>query len=165
MKPEYASVDEMKSWADRVMMSRAPDYTIGELSNPYMRRWWLVPRNAGPNVYLHEILRDDDDRAGHDHPWDNTTLIIDGEYEEVRYRPSQPWVEFDRVTRRPGDTVFRRATDTHRLIVPQGGRVISLFTTGPKVRDWGFWCPGGRWVPWQKFTAGEHGELVGRGCE
>jgi hypothetical protein len=46
---------------------RDPDFIIG--NPPYMLRWWLLPRNPTFNVYYHRILRDDDDRALHDHPW------------------------------------------------------------------------------------------------
>lgn len=160
----YANLDEMQAWAAGVM-ARAPDFIIGEAANPYLRRWWVIPRNEGCNVYLHEILRSDDDRAGHDHPWPNTSYIIDGGYTEITYYQQQPWAEAYRLERVAGDCVTRLATDTHRLIVPDGGRCVSLFMTGPKVRDWGFWCPNGeRFVPWQVFTGGENGELVGRGC-
>src|SRR3546814_8204117 len=42
---------------------RKPDITIGGEDNPYLRRWYIIPRNRWFNVYLHEFLRDDDDRA------------------------------------------------------------------------------------------------------
>jgi hypothetical protein len=49
------------------------------------------------------------------------------------------------------------------LEILPGERAVSLFMTGPKVREWGFACPKG-WVHWRDFTGGENGELVGRGC-
>lgn len=159
-----ASIDDMCVWAKGIM-ERTPDFVIGEAANPYLRRWWLIPRNPLCNIYLHEILRSDDDRAGHDHPWSNTSVLLEGEYEEVTYYRNEPWSEAYRFKRRAGDVVSREATDTHRLIVPDGGRAVSLFMTGPKVREWGFWCPEGpRFVHWEAFTGGTHGELVGRGC-
>lgn len=164
MNVAYASLGDMAVWAASVM-ERAPDFVIGEESNPYLRRWWVIPRNEGCNVYLHEILRSDDDRAGHDHPWPNTSHIIEGGYTEVTYYSNEPWTEAYRYERKAGDTVSREATDTHRLILPDGGRCVSLFMTGPKLREWGFWCPNPpRFVPWRDFTAGENGETVGRGC-
>ncbi|ARR55361.1 hypothetical protein HY78_18900 [Rhizorhabdus wittichii DC-6] len=164
MKIDYASIEEMQVWA-RARMQRAPDFVIGDPDNPYLRRWWIVPRSLGCNVYLHEILRSDEDRAGHDHPWANTSYLIEGGYEEVIYHAERPWEEERRVQRTAGDITSRWPHDTHRLIVPEGGRAISLFMTGPKLKEWGFWCAGGKgWVHWQDFTAGEHGEIVGRGC-
>jgi len=161
----YADLDQMREWAAGVMI-RAPDYVIGPAENPYLRRWWIIPRNVGCNVYLHEILRSDDDRAGHDHPWHNTSYLIDGSYDEVTYYSQTPWQQAYRFTRNAGESIVRNPQDTHRLIVPEGGRAVSLFVTGPKVRNWGFWCENGeRWVRWEDFTGGENGELVGRGCE
>lgn len=161
----YASLAEMQSWSRDKMTCEHPDFIIGDRDNPYLRRWWIIPRNNFQNHYLHEILRSDDDRAGHDHPWPNTSFVIEGGYFEVLYDPERPWIEIGRRWRGAGSVASRKATDTHRLIVPEGGRAVTLFMTGQKERDWGFWCPEGRWIPWREFTAGEHGELVGRGCD
>lgn len=63
---EYTNIEDMQAWA-RARMQRLPDFVIGDdPDRPYLRRWWIVPRNEYCNVYLHEILRSDDDRAGHD---------------------------------------------------------------------------------------------------
>src|SRR5690606_19189993 len=73
--------------------------------------------------------------------------------------------------RSAGDVVCRRARAAHRveLISAMDGSgsapVITLFITGPRLREWGFWCPGGRWVHWRDFTApGRSGE-IGPGCD
>ena len=150
----YASLLDMMGWA-RAAMARKPDFVIGEPVAPYLRRWWIIPRNEQMNVYLHEILRDDDDRALHDHPWANTSYVIEGRYREIT--PEGTFI------REPGDVVMRQATDMHRLELIDGEPAVSLFMTGPKVREWGFACPKG-WVHWRYFTGGANGELVGRGC-
>ncbi|QPI73901.1 hypothetical protein [Sphingobium sp. Cam5-1] len=150
----YASLGDMQSWAFATM-KRQPDFVIGDPLNPYLRRWWILPRNEQQNVYLHCILRDDDDRALHDHPWASTSYLLLGSYREVTPEGS--------ITRHPGDVVTREATALHRLELIEGKPCISLFFTGPKVREWGFACPQG-WVNWRDFTGGENGELVGRGC-
>lgn len=153
MAVEYASIGDMAAWARGKMQTRVPDFVIGEPA--YLRRWWIVPRNEQQNVYLHEILRDDDDRALHDHPWENTSYLLIGSYREIT--PAGTFV------RTAGDVVHRPATAQHRLELIDGKPCVSLFFTGPKVREWGFHCPKG-WVHWQEFTAGPNGELVGRGC-
>ena len=152
---EYASIDDLAAWADEIMR-RPPDFVIGEPERPYMRRWVVVPRNPFSNLYLHEILRSDDDRALHDHPWPSRSLLIRGGYWEhtlfgVFWRP-------------PGWTGERTAETPHRLEIPDGERAVSLFFTGAKEREWGFLCPQG-WRHWQDFTGGAYGETVGRGCE
>lgn len=149
----YADVDELAQWAKRLMDSRDPDFIIGD---NYLRRWWVVPRNHFQNVYLHEINISDDARALHDHPWDNISFILDGIYTEVTAEG-----EF---IRRAGDVVSRKATDAHRLVVEEGARVISLFLTGPIIRQWGFHCPQG-WRPWQDFVeVTANSSVIGRGC-
>ena len=150
-----ADLAQMQDWARAVMAQRPPDFVIGEPARPYLRRWFVVPRNALQNVYLHEILRSDDDRALHDHPWDSRSWVLDGGY--LEHTPTGAhW-------RAPGWTGTRLATDAHRLEIPDDRPAVSLFFTGPRVRDWGFHCPNG-WRHWQEFTGGEHGELVGKGC-
>lgn len=153
---EYASLEDMKRWADWYMMHHRPDKYIGGQDNPYLIRWHVVPRNDRANVYLHHMLRSDDDRALHDHPWDNRSLLIDGSYIEVTPTAS--------VRRQAGDIIERKATDAHRLVLIDDKPVISLFMTGPITREWGFHCPQG-WRHWRDFTSGPLGETVGRGCD
>lgn len=92
---------------------RSPDFLIGGSEKPYLRRWFLIPRNRFCNIYLHNIRRSDDDRALHDHPWINLSILLRGCYIEVTPRGDK--------LRWAGDIVFR----------------------GPRVRAWGFHCPQG----------------------
>ena len=147
----YASLEDMQAWALGIMQ-RAPDFVIGD---DYLRRWWVIPRNEGCNVYLHEIRKSDDDRALHDHPWENTSYLLIGGY--IEHTPE------GRFIRSAGDIVQRPANALHRLEVVPGTSCISLFITGPKVRDWGFACPQG-WVPWHEFTDPTDSSKIGRGC-
>lgn len=164
----------MKRWAERQMARRAPDFVIGGADNAYLRRWWVIPRNRWFNVYLHEILRSDDDRALHDHPWINLSILIDGGYFEHTIAAGGI---HRRVWRGAGAWKFRWPSAAHRLElagdddrawVPDHDepekRAVSLFITGPNVRSWGFHCPEAGWVHWRDFTAGDNGEIVGRGC-
>ena len=52
----------------------------------YMERWWIVKAVANKSrmaVRLHHILRSDRDRAMHDHPWENASLVLRGGYWEA----------------------------------------------------------------------------------
>ena len=147
-----ADLPEMQEWARALMASRPADFVIG---NDYLRRWWVIPRNPWCNVYLHDIRKSDDDRAFHDHPWTNWSFLIEGGYIE-----HTPMGSFER---KAGDFVMRGANQFHRLEVPEGGSAISLFITGPKVREWGFACPQG-WVHWKDFTDENDSSQTGRGC-
>lgn len=143
-----------------------PHFVIGSPADPYMLRWYVVPRNPFLNVYLHKFLRSDDDRAKHDHPWWFVSLLISGGYIEH--------LERDGVTqtiyRGSPSIAFRRATDRHIVELYEdfdGEGPFPCWTiviTGPRIREWGFWCPNG-FVPWQEFVDGrDHGQ-VGKGCE
>jgi len=133
---------------------RAPDFVIGPPGDPYLRRWWVIPRNRWFNIYLHNILRNDDDRALHDHPWINVSIVLTGVLREVLPTGARILQRFA--------VVGRRATAAHRLEVLHGP-VWTLFITGPVIREWYFHCPQGL-VHWRKFTkAGAPGE-TGAGC-
>ena len=59
------------------MQARTPDFIIGDKEDPYLARWHLIPRNPVFNLYAHRFLRSDDDRALHDHPWLNASVLLD----------------------------------------------------------------------------------------
>lgn len=147
----YSTLADMQIWAAGIM-SRAPDFIIGD---SYLLRWFVIPRNSFSNVYLHEIRQSDDDRAMHDHPWDNRSIVLDGEY--IEHTPDG---SFRRVA---GDVIDRPATALHRLEILDGRPVKTMFITGPKIREWGFACPKG-WVHWEDFCLPGDSSKVGAGC-
>ena len=127
---------------------RAPDEIIAPDGEPYIYRWHIIPRRmVGGNVYLHHQVRDDPERPLHDHPWDNQSVILAGGYEETFQLDAPKGVIQKRVVR-AGDTIQRKAGEAHRLrLLPGVPCSISLFSTGPVLREWGFWTEGG-WVPY-----------------
>ncbi len=70
--------------------TRPPDFVVqapnGEV---YLNRWHLIPKNRWFNIYLHHFLRSDDDRALHDHPWWNASILLTGEYTEITPGPDE----------------------------------------------------------------------------
>ncbi len=82
----------------------------------YMLRWWLIKRNAFFNIYLHNILRSDDDTALHDHPWWNFSIVLEGGYFEhtIAEGGIHNWRWFG-----PGQMQFRwHGAGAHRLQLP-----------------------------------------------
>lgn len=132
-----------------------PNLQIGGADNPYLNRWYLIRRNNFFNIYLHQFIRNDDDRAEHDHPWWSLSWMMRGVLWEQRDGEFRPIAE--------GELIFRRAASKHRLEVVMPYETWTLFITGPKLREWGFHCPNG-WVHWLDFTGGARGETIGRGC-
>jgi hypothetical protein len=147
-----------------VVEVRKPDFVIARKGSelPYMIRWFLVPRNKWFNVYLHHVLRDDDDVL-HDHPFASVSLCLHNKLGEVYHCRGK---DVER-TVTVGDVVLRRAVHTHRLHLIDGP-AWTIFITGPRVREWGFWCsknsPAGGWRHYQEYvSARDHGK-VGAGC-
>ena len=141
-----------------------------EHGSTYMERFWLIPYNRlGIAARVHHILRSDEDRHMHDHPWWSVSVILRGGYwEETPHPAGMYWdVHCDGFNQKrwrgPGSIVFRRATDWHRLELPASGPAWlsqsdvtmpprscwTLFITGPKRKDgdpahscWGFLVDG-----------------------
>lgn len=144
---------------------REPDVRIGG-DEDYMRRWFVIPRNPWFNIYYHHILKSDEDRALHDHPWlFNISVLLCGSYIEVTQSADE---QSGHLARRhsEGTVLFRVGGAAHRLVLPLGVTCRTLFITGPRVREWGFHCPQG-WKHWKDFTSyridGRSGR-VGPGC-
>lgn len=150
---DYPSLLE---WARR-WLARRPHQIIGGEDDPYLLRWYVIPRNPVLNVYVHKFLRSDDDRALHDHPWWFVSLMLKGGYTEVTESARTPrsgiiggrFLGWDR------QIAFRSATFRHRVElwpIPQDDRPLlarrvrrelpcwTLIVTGRRVRTWGFWC-------------------------
>ena len=123
----------------------------GHLHKPFLRRWFIIPKNRWCNIYLHQFMRDDEDRALHDHPWGNVSLLLIGRYIEVTRGGK-------RAEYQAGELRFRRATTPHRIELvrtrktghkrtktrrDRGQPSWSLFITGPVMRSWGFHCEKG----------------------
>lgn len=161
-----------KDWLAKWLRGE-PHFIIGDPDKPYLKRWFVIPRNPKFNIYLHKFCRSDDDRALHDHPWDFWSLILKGAYTE--YTP-------DGAVRRPWlSLAHRKAEHAHRVeldaycdcpgtpiegIVCKETPVWTLFITTAKRREWGFLC-GGKigWRHWEDFTRGsKNGTETTVGC-
>jgi hypothetical protein len=155
----------LRQWFKR-LISGSPHFVIGGHDDPYMLRWFLLPRNKFFNVYLHKFLRDDDDSALHDHPWWFVSLMIKGEYIEHI-------ADCRMIHRQAPSVAFRPAEHRHRVELfhvrePWTGKrqkipAWTIVITGRAKRQWGFWCPKG-FVHWKKFVAEDDNGNIGRGC-
>lgn len=119
---------------------REPDLDIEPDGTPYLYRWYLIPRReVGGNVYLHLQVASDPERPLHDHPWDNQSVILSGGYIERQVK-AMPGGKIEEPRRHVGQTIQRKAEEAHRLILPADvPYTLTIFTTGPVRRDWGFW--------------------------
>ena len=125
-------------------------YTVTDGTGPVT---WRRPiarllQKLGIAVRVHEILRSDEGRDPHDHPWPYVTVILKGGYFETRYNDKGEFVS--RKWHGPGSILYRPAGSWHRLDLPNGMVTTTLFITGPKVQSWGF-NVGGVKVPYYEY--------------
>ncbi|SHS18209.1 Uncharacterised protein [Mycobacteroides abscessus subsp. abscessus] len=148
------------SWLS-ILLSGQPHQVIGEdPRDPYLRRWFLWPRNRFVNLYGH-LFEHSDPPPIHNHPWPFLTIVVKGSYLEV--------TRTGVIERRAGSVAFRRSQHSHRIMLPTDAEghdipCITVVLTGPRRRHWGFWCPGStktdeeRFVPWEQFGSRGCGE-------
>lgn len=149
----------------------------------YMSRWWVFNPyptssqnrrrwNLPISIRVHHIVRPDDDRAMHDHPWNARTIILRGWY--VEKRPSDlekaglsdqtigvineaieagKYQVAEYFTRRPGDTATLRVGEYHTITDVSEGGVYTLFISGKWRADWGFLVNGVK-VWWRTYLYG-----------
>ena len=149
-------------WA-QTRMEKPQDFTIGEASNPYLHRWWVLRLKYLCCIYIHHFKSSDDDRALHDHPWHKLSILLEGVYVEH--------TKDGAFRREPGFIYFRSPWRAHRIELLKDAEsgellpVTTLFITGPKIRNWGFLCPQG-FVPWWEYVSVRPGgNGIGRGCD
>lgn len=124
----------------------------------YMDRWWLAPHDNEDKVSarIHQILRSDTDVAMHDHPWSSISIVLDGGYWEVLplsqdQHPARDALFHQVVWRAPGDVVQRRASDRHKILLPEGKSAWSLFIMGQWEKDWGFYDAEQGFMYWRDY--------------
>lgn len=131
------------------LLSGQPHQVIGPPVDPYLRRWFLLPRNRWLNLYLHQFLKSDEPDALHNHPWPFLSMCLRGGYVEI--------TESGRRPRRAGNVILRWPQFRHRVEMPADSAEAACWTlvlTGPKVQEWGFWCGPYLFVPWTEFDGG-----------
>lgn len=168
----------------RLAESRDPDFQVvrDEDREVYLRRWWVIPRNNYFNIYLHHMIKDDDPIL-HDHMYWSISLMIgegrllekyvrDPRYVRDTVGADRVLVELTAEERdvQQGHVVLRSAKMAHQLIVVEP--TWTIFVTGPRIKEWGFWCPRG-WRHWRSYvalsqdpsgkTAGQSGRGLGCG--
>lgn len=92
------------------------------------------------SVFLHHLMRSDEDRALHDHPWSFITILLSGGYWEH--------TTTERIWRRRFSVLYRPAEWQHRLELERP--VWTLVIKFRSRREWGFIMPTG-WQRWNEY--------------
>ena len=121
--------------------------TIGTGPVPLAKRT-VIKRSPDSCIYMHRWLNSDPDDL-HDHPWDWCSIILAGGYWEVSEHevvgsysggPNRIiGTQEIRIWRAAGSVLFRKATERHRVEIDpsRAQNPVSLFITGPALREWG----------------------------
>jgi len=117
----------------------------------YLRRFYITPRrldefgedtekHLGFGLYIHYFYRGDEDRELHNHPWETAlSFILTGGYHEERKDGDKTSKIIEHDIRR---YTFNRINHNtfHRVTKREGsGHIWTIFFTGKRVQDWGFW--------------------------
>ena len=147
----------MLDWVDRLLMRFIPHFVItNAVGDPYMVRYRLF-KSKWFGIYLHHILRSDEDHECHDHPWDFTSLILVGGYLEIQ-RYEVDYTKYGKRNMRfcrPGRIVRHKAEDAHRLVLDRPA--WTLVKVSGKKRQWGFYTDEG-WMPFRAFLDRKYGK-------
>lgn len=168
--------------------SRKHDVEIGEKNKPTYYRWHVLgnkppkPGDAKPfsktifrcKVYLHLFVRSDGYDL-HDHISVNISWVLSPVgYSEERFLTypnpltgKLPGTHI--VNHEEGKLIFRLGRTAHRVILHEDAYsglqpCWSLFIVLPSWREWGFWCPSGRWKHNSEYSSNTYG-VKGPGCD
>lgn len=143
------------------LFKRPPDVKIQRENRPYLNRWYIIPRNRFFNIYLHHFIKSDYDKFLHDHPWWNLSILLTGDYLEWLPKCFENKYFFDynlkTIHRKKGSIVLRSGKCAHKIelfkdLKGKDKPVWTLFLTGPKYREWGFFTKSA-WIHWEGFLS------------
>lgn len=101
---------------------RAANPSGAPVKRPFLLRWYVDgEKHRWGNCYLHQFIRNDEDRALHDHPWWNLSILLGGQYIEHTIEPGGV---HRRQLYRAGDTKLRSPNTAHRVELTAEWKVV-----------------------------------------
>lgn len=137
---------------------------VNDDKSPYLDRYFIHRRTRGwrwlPSVYLHRFRSSDAGRDLHNHPWGTSlSLVLVGGYREERLVIDDEGMDKQVVVRmvKPFSFNIIRHDDYHRVDLLEDD-AWSIFITGKRVQDWGFWKEKEDvHVPWKQYLQERRG--------
>jgi hypothetical protein len=117
-------------------------FLVKEISSRYgevhFRRYRII---SSPwfNIYIHHILKSDEDLHPHSHPFDFISIILYGGYEEVRHiNTSNRLIDYLGVKTIVKWFTSFKYNEFHKIKLLKNSCVTLVFT-GPRItKDWGY---------------------------
>jgi hypothetical protein len=101
-------------------------------------------------IYLHDIHKDDGDRAPHNHPWSFVSIVLRGDYTERLYPDPLGRPEHYVLQRHGARSVHGMGRKSAHRIVDAAPRLKTLILTGRRQASWGFFV-NGEHVDWSDY--------------
>lgn len=116
----------------------------------HFRRYRLL---ATPwfNIYIHQILKSDEEAHFHDHPWNFFSFILSGGYKERSSYSVDRWKQVHTNYFMKHSLVHHKRSDTHKLTL-MTPCVWTLVLTYGKHQTWGYQTEAG-WIDFQSYRA------------
>jgi len=111
-----------------------------ENKEPYLIRYYVLFKDRSEtqsfNIFIHKIIKSDDEESLHDHPWRYFTFILGGGYYETVFNDKNQLVQH---WRQPRTYYSYPATHRHKIILKPDIPCWTVFIPFARERDWGFW--------------------------
>ena len=112
---------------------------LGPEQQPYLERYHLLQLPFGIHLYLHRFVASDPGRALHNHPWHSAlSWVLYGGYEETRLGSAAQKNCLIKRCIRSGRCNYISGDIYHRIDLPKGEHVWTLFVHTASHRSWGF---------------------------
>jgi len=128
--------------------------TVNGLKLLYMRRWFVY-ENAKGSLYLHRIVRSDEEDP-HSHPWSWSSFIVWGGYYDFAYKVvhglhGHKWLQMEVERTKIFHVYHRPATHLHKVQLFKPSWSLVWVGKFDKVQEWGFTLSDGTFVPWREY--------------
>lgn len=136
------------SWLERLVRKLLlVKEILSKTGEVHFRRYRLL-QTPWFAVYVHQICRSDMEQDMHDHPWNFSSVILEGAYREASSYPPN----FDKIYLHDyysGDVIEHQAEDAHKLTLVSQEVWTLVFTSG-RTRYWGYQTKTG-WIGHQEY--------------
>jgi hypothetical protein len=114
----------------------------------HFRRYRLL---ATPwlNIYIHQILKSDEEAHFHDHPWNFYSFILKGGYKELSSYAVDGWKNVHTNYYLRHSLVHHKRNDAHKLTL-MASCVWTLVLTYSKHKTWGYQTEAG-WIDFKSY--------------
>lgn len=125
---------------NKLFLVKQIDSKLGE---KHFQRYRLI-QTPWFAVYIHHICKSDMEKDAHDHPWNFSSILLEGAYQEKSWCAPNFDDEATYNTYYSGDVVKHKATDAHKLTLISDSVWTLVFTSG-RERIWGYQTSAG-WI-------------------